>query len=226
MGKKMGAARNCMGGFKQTVSAELAAKDLVEGVVATGIVDLRSSMMSNNPKDYYPPEEAMEELVHWDNVESDIVFEGEDCSEESDGCKKKVEFGGYAKIFWGCNMTFSMKGKAVSKEVECGGKSSEVAGMKKNGIDELTSDSEDKMVSSGFEMFSRHQNLKMSAVDNGSSVDIQAGTILQRWRELEPKKRDAYEKLAKAEMMRREAEMEIYGIAKPPESPEFSLSSM
>merc|ERR1712224_951812 len=168
-----------------------------------------------------------EELVHWDNVASDIVFEGEDCSEEGDGCKKKVEFGGYAKIFWGCNITFSMKGKKVSKEVDCGGKSSEVAGMKKNGIDvDQTPDSEDKLASSCFEVFSRHENLKMSAVDNESSVDIQVGAISQRWRELEPKKRDAYEKLAKAETMRREAEMEIYGIAKPPDGPELSLSSM
>lgn len=223
--KKMGAARGCEGGFKQTVSAELAARDLAGAVVATGIVDLRSSMMSVDPKDFFPPQEAMEELARWD-AEGDLVFEGEDCSEEGGGCKKKVEFGGYAKVFWGCNITFSMKGKKVSKEVDCGGKSFEGAGMKKNGIDvDPTSLTEDKIVS-GFDVFSRHENLKMSAVDNGSSVDTETKTISQRWKEVEPNKRDAYDKLAKAETMRREAEMEIYGTAKPPNGPELSLSSM
>jgi hypothetical protein len=67
----------------------------------------------------------MEELVRWD-TEGELVFE--DCSDDS--CKKTLEFGGYAKLFWGCNITFTMKGKKVGKDVECGGKSFEGAGGK------------------------------------------------------------------------------------------------
>lgn len=128
--RKMSSIRECEGGFKQVVGAQLSPKELAETVVAAGIADLQSSMMQ--PNDYQQnllSEETMEELVRWD-TEGELVFEGEDCLEENGGCKKTLEFGGYAKVLWGCNITFSMNGKKVGKDVECGGKSFEGAGSK------------------------------------------------------------------------------------------------
>merc|ERR1719327_140754 len=132
--RKMYATRECEGGFKQTADVQLKAKDLVEDVVVNGILDMRSSMMAtdNQMNVIGPSKMDMEELSLWDDYDDnyDKMFEGENCLEDDGGCKKKIEFGGYAKVFWGCNVTFSFQGKKVSKEVECGGKTFEGAGAK------------------------------------------------------------------------------------------------
>lgn len=131
--KKKGFGRKCEGGFKKIAGVKTGARELAEDV-SSDITNMKSSIMPDD-KSMFVTEDAMEELISWDvdydyddeSDEHDDVFEGEDCSSD-EGCKKTVKFGGYAKLFWGCNITFSKKGKKLSKDVSCGGKSFEGIG--------------------------------------------------------------------------------------------------
>ena len=124
--KKKGVGKQCEGGIKQVKSFGVGAEELAEDA-SDNIRDMHSEMIDN--KGILVPDEAMEELISWDNIDLVDIFGEEDCS-EGKGCSKKVEFGGYVKAFWGCNITFSKKGKKMVKEVGCGFKSSEAMGKK------------------------------------------------------------------------------------------------
>lgn len=128
--KKKGAGRTCKGGVKQVRSVSIGPKDLAEDI-SDNIRDLHSDMMmfSSSGNNMFVPEESMVELINWDN---DNVIGGEDCSLEDDGkgCKKRMEFGGMAKVLWGCKIIFSKKGKQMSKEIDCGGSTVERMGKK------------------------------------------------------------------------------------------------
>lgn len=125
-----GFGRECEGCFKQVASFETSAEDLTKNL-ASGVSDMLTEMM---PKEegLRLTNDAMDEVASWDSNNGDIidVFEDGDCSEDL-GCKKTVKIGGYVKMFWDCNITFSKTddGK-MSKEVDCGGKSYE--GMGRN----------------------------------------------------------------------------------------------
>lgn len=120
-----GAGKECCGGVKQVKSFGVGAKDLAEEV-SSQIRDLHSDMVFS---DNLVPEDVLSELVSLDEIEPiDDIFGEEECSKE--GCKKKMEFGGYAKVFWGCNVTYSKEGLKMSKDVECGFKSFEGIGKK------------------------------------------------------------------------------------------------
>jgi len=127
---KMKAGRECQGGVKQSTHAGIGSLELAEGV-SVGIQDMYSNMVPEQTS-ILIPEETMTELMSWDDAESSglDVFGEEDCSEEGKPCKKKLEFGGYFKLFWGCNVTVSRKGMKMSKDVVCGGKSYEGMGKK------------------------------------------------------------------------------------------------
>lgn len=132
---KMGAGRECEGGFKTKVVLSMGAKELAEDV-STKIQDMHSGMMPDS-KRLLPPDGVMDELMFWDEDMDEYErlpsFDGLDCSEDGEGCKKTVEFGGYVKINWGCTITFQKKGKKFTKEVSCGGKSFEGVGKKNLG---------------------------------------------------------------------------------------------
>jgi len=127
---KMKAGRECEGGVKQSMHIGIGSLELAEGVSAE-IQDMYSNMVPEQTS-LLVPEETMVELMSWDDAESSglDVFGGEDCSVEGKPCKKKLEFGGYFKLFWGCNVTVSKEGKKMSKDVACGGKSYEGVGKK------------------------------------------------------------------------------------------------
>mmetsp|Transcript_8908 Transcript_8908/g.17239 ORF Transcript_8908/g.17239 Transcript_8908/m.17239 type:complete len:102 (+) Transcript_8908:26-331(+) len=93
--------------------------------------------MIPDQKSLLPSDDIMMELIGLDDME-DIMTDGEDSLE--DDFKKTVEFGGYFKLFWGCNVTFSKKGKKMSKDVVCGGKSVEGMGKKQDGGEMLATE--------------------------------------------------------------------------------------
>jgi len=137
---KMGAGRECEGGFKQKVSLGMDAQELAEDI-STKIQDMHSGMVPDS-KRLLPPDDVMAELMGWDDIDMDdeeeglFAFDEADCSEDGDGCEKTVEFGGYVKIMWGCSITFKKKGKKLIKNVACGGKSFEGVGKKNLGNDD------------------------------------------------------------------------------------------
>jgi hypothetical protein len=128
---KMQAGRECEGGAKQVMSASVGSLDLAKGVLDE-IQDMHSNMVPDQTS-LLIPEETMTELMSWDDDSSGFdVFYGEDCFEEDKPCKKKLEFGGYFKLFWGCNITLSMAGLKLSKDVACDSKSYEGMGKKED----------------------------------------------------------------------------------------------
>jgi len=113
---KKGFGRKCEGGVKKTMEVSMGADDLADDLaseIARMLVDMMPTKGGLRPTD-----DTMSELASWD-----------DCSEGGD-CHKTVQFGGFAKLFWGCNMTFSKEGGTFSKEIDCGGKSFEGMGEK------------------------------------------------------------------------------------------------
>uniref|UniRef100_A0A6T9YFR0 Uncharacterized protein n=1 Tax=Pseudo-nitzschia arenysensis TaxID=697910 RepID=A0A6T9YFR0_9STRA len=123
--KTKGAGKGCEGGFNQVQSFGVGAKDIAKDV-SEQIRDLNSDVVFSGN---LVPEDVLSELMSLDEMEQvDEIFGDEDCSEE--GCKKKMEFGGYAKVFWGCNVTYSKEGLKMSKEAACGFKSFEGMGKK------------------------------------------------------------------------------------------------
>jgi len=130
---KMKADRECEGGVKVSMHVGIGALDLAESV-STEIRDMQSNMVPD-PTTLLLPEETMAELMSYDDttLSSGLdVFGGEECSEEGKPCKKELQFGGYFKLFWGCNVTFSKEGMKMSKDVTCGGKSYEGLGKKED----------------------------------------------------------------------------------------------
>jgi len=122
--RKKGVGKECEGGVKKKMSVGIGAQDLAEDI-ANEVEDMQKNMMPDQ-KSLIPTDDIMMELLGLDN--DIMMMDGEDCTE--DGCSKTVEFGGYFKLFWGCNVTFSKKGLKMSKDVVCGGKSFEGMGKK------------------------------------------------------------------------------------------------
>jgi len=140
---KMKAGRECEGGVKLSMHVGIDSLDLAESV-STELRDMHADMVPDQTS-LHIPEKTMAELMSYDDTLSSglDVFGGEDCSEEDKPCKKELQFGGYFKLFWGCNVTLSKEGMKMSKDVTCGGKSYEGIGKKEDmmalgltGIDE------------------------------------------------------------------------------------------
>lgn len=113
---KKGFGRECEGGVKKVLDVSMGADDLADNL-ASEIGRMLADMMPTQ-RGLRPNDDTMAELASWD-----------DCSEDGD-CHKTIEFGGFAKLFWGCNMTFTKEGDKFSREVDCGGKSFEGMGKK------------------------------------------------------------------------------------------------
>merc|ERR1712078_643569 len=219
--RKMYATRECEGGFKQTADVQHKAKDLVEDVVVNGILDMRSSMMAtdNQMNVIGPSKMDMEELSLWDDYDDnyDKMFEGEDRLEDGGGCKKNIEFGGYAKVFWGCNVTFSFQGAGAKPKFEGYDMDGLAEEAQKKKIDLVM---EKKIHSakprSAYSIFYQKEKAKMIAKgeillgDHTSMEDY--AVIKQRWEDLKLEKREAYEKLAEADKMRASAESVLYDL--------------
>mmetsp|Transcript_13993 Transcript_13993/g.15714 ORF Transcript_13993/g.15714 Transcript_13993/m.15714 type:complete len:323 (-) Transcript_13993:204-1172(-) len=130
---KMKADRECEGGVKVSMHVGIGAQDLAESV-STELRDMQSNMVPD-PTSLLLPEETMAELMSYDDTLSSglDVFGGEECSEEGNKtCQKELQFGGYFKLFWGCNVTLSKEGRNMRKDVTCGGKSYEGLGKKED----------------------------------------------------------------------------------------------
>ena len=123
--KTKGAGRGCEGGVKQVMRFGIGAKELAEDD-SDKVRDLHSEMILPAEKDILVPDDVLSEWMSLDEI--DDIFGDEDCSDE--GCKKVMEFGGYVKAFWGCNVTFSKDGLKMSKDFTCGFKSFEGMGKK------------------------------------------------------------------------------------------------
>merc|ERR550514_1473364 len=108
------------------MSVNVTSQELVEDL-SDEIQGVRSKMVPAHDS-IVVPEEIMAELIRWDEDDDIAIFEGELCSEEGEGCNKKVEFGGMQKLFWGCNITVSKEGTKMSKNVTFGFKFFDVMG--------------------------------------------------------------------------------------------------
>mmetsp|Transcript_18850 Transcript_18850/g.41005 ORF Transcript_18850/g.41005 Transcript_18850/m.41005 type:complete len:220 (-) Transcript_18850:147-806(-) len=133
--RKKGVGKICEGGVKKMTHVAIGAQELAEDI-ASEVEDMQKNMIPDQ-KSLLPSDDIMMELIGLDDME-DIMTDGEDSLE--DDFKKTVEFGGYFKLFWGCNVTFSKKGKKMSKDVVCGGKSVEGMGKKQDGGEMLATE--------------------------------------------------------------------------------------
>lgn len=132
-GGKKGSYKECEGGVKKTMGIGIPAGELADDI-AIEVEDMHKSMIPDH-KSLLPTDETMIELIGLDDMDGTMTND-EDCSSE-EGCTKTVEFGGYFKLFWGCNVTFTKKGKKISKDIACGGKSFQGMGKKQDVDDKL-----------------------------------------------------------------------------------------
>mmetsp|Transcript_19498 Transcript_19498/g.54377 ORF Transcript_19498/g.54377 Transcript_19498/m.54377 type:complete len:214 (+) Transcript_19498:289-930(+) len=124
--EKKGDCKECEGGVKKTVGIGVRAQEVAEDI-AIEVEDMHTSMLPDH-KSLLPSDDTMMELIALDDI--DAIF-------TSDEGTKTVTFGGYFKLFWGCNVTFTKKGKKMSKDIACGGKSFQGMGKKQDANDKL-----------------------------------------------------------------------------------------
>merc|ERR1712194_549432 len=120
-------SKECEGGIKKDVRVRLGAEDLAQDI-STEIRHIHANSVISAPKSLLIPDDTMQELRSWDEAAAVVT----DLDDFVDGveCGKKVEFGGYANLFWGCTITFRKKGTHLSKEFGCGFKGSQRMGKK------------------------------------------------------------------------------------------------
>ena len=122
--------KECEGGMKKTTSIGIRTNELVEDI-ATEMNELFQSMMPDE-KSLLPSDETMVELMNLEDEELLLLTdEGKgEVYDPSSTMTRTVSFGGYFKLFWGCNITFTKEGRKMSKNIECGAKSLEGVGKK------------------------------------------------------------------------------------------------
>jgi hypothetical protein len=129
---KKGADKVCEGGMKKTMSIGIGTNEVVEDI-ATEMNEMYQSMMPNE-KSLLPSDETMMELMNLEDEELLLLSltseDGEGDDDPSSTMTKTVSFGGYFKVFWGCNVTFTKEGMKMSKNIDCGAKSFEGMGKK------------------------------------------------------------------------------------------------
>jgi hypothetical protein len=118
MGKGVG--KNCTGGMKQEFHAGSKAEEIANDVAS----ELHEQLSKFLPsvENLHPQGEEMEAMMAFDD-------EAQLAGMEVD-VEKVVEFGGFAKIEWGCKVTYAKKRGKFSKTVECGAKSEDGMGKK------------------------------------------------------------------------------------------------
>lgn len=112
MGKK------CEGGMVMEFTASAKPMEILNEIT-NGIHDHLKHNFLPDADDLYPTEIA-------DGIEEAVLDQGQDGVDFS----KTFEFGGMAKIEWGCNVTYEMRGGKFSKHSKCGFKGSAGAGTK------------------------------------------------------------------------------------------------
>jgi hypothetical protein len=127
---KKDAGKECEGGMKKTMSIGIGTNELVEDI-ATEMNEMYQSMMPDE-KSLLPSDETMMELMNLEDEELLLLtVEGKGKGDDpTSTMTKTVSFGGYLKVFWGCNVTFTKEGMKMSKNIECGAKSLEGVGKK------------------------------------------------------------------------------------------------
>jgi len=105
----------CLGGQKFGGGAKTNAKELVESV-AYGLHEHLNEGYLPIKEDFKPSEKEMQQIMEMEDELSSI----------EEGKEKAVEFGGFVKVFWGCNATVSRE----SKEVTCRVKAFQGTGRK------------------------------------------------------------------------------------------------
>jgi hypothetical protein len=131
--KKKGVGKECEGGMKKTMSIGIRTNELVEDI-ATEMKELFQSMIPDEKNSLLPSDETMVELMNLEEEELLLLLtdegKGEVYDPSSTTMTRTVSFGGYFKLFWGCNVTFTKEGRKMSKNIECGAKSLEGVGKK------------------------------------------------------------------------------------------------
>jgi len=116
-----------VGGYKAEFTPDSVADDIVFEA-AVGLEDQIESFLVPNANDLLPDEDAMEAMMAFDDQEALDAL--------PDGFEETVKFGGYARMSWGCKVTFAKKDGKFSKVTECGGKGVKAMG-KAPGEDEI-----------------------------------------------------------------------------------------
>jgi hypothetical protein len=110
--------KECEGGMAMEFTASAKSMDILKEI-AHGIHDHLKHNFLPDADDLLPTDDGMEEAM----VGVDEGQQGVDFS-------KTFEFGGMAKVEWGCNVTYEMRGRKFSKRSKCGFKGSAGAGTK------------------------------------------------------------------------------------------------
>jgi len=113
--------KRCVGGQKFGGKAKTKATELVQSV-ADGLHEHLHEGYLPTKGEFTPSEEEMQQIMEMEDGLLSI----------EEGKEKDVEFGGFVKVFWGCNATFSMEDGTASKVVGCGMKSFQRTGKKDN----------------------------------------------------------------------------------------------
>ena len=110
--------KQCEGGMVMEFTASAKPMDILHEITH-GIHDHLKHNFLPDADDLLPTD--------YDGIEEPMVDE----TEQGVDFSKTFEFGGLAKVEWGCNVTSEMKGGKFSKRSKCGFKGSSGAGSKK-----------------------------------------------------------------------------------------------
>jgi hypothetical protein len=110
-----GAGKACRGGISAEFSMECTPEEFVSEV-AHGLEEQVRSIAIMNADDLM--------------LDMNQVMDADDEMLMTEGAEKTFEFGGYAKVEWGCNVTYAMTKGKLSKTSRCGFRSEEGKGMK------------------------------------------------------------------------------------------------
>mmetsp|Transcript_6674 Transcript_6674/g.10423 ORF Transcript_6674/g.10423 Transcript_6674/m.10423 type:complete len:210 (-) Transcript_6674:508-1137(-) len=110
--KKEGGGKKCEAGMKKKISVGLGAEEIASD--AASEMEGLYKMLMPDQDSLLPMDETMLELMEMDDI---------DVEEMEKGASKTVEFGGFLKAFWGCNVTYSKDSLfKVSETIQCGAK--------------------------------------------------------------------------------------------------------
>ena len=124
-----GGIKRCQGSVKSKFHAEATA-DCVAHEIAEGLREQLPEAVIPDTDDMLPPDDIMQAMQSFDETEMVGDYE--------EGFSKTFEFGGTAKLEWGCKVIFSKEDGEFQKNVECG-----FTGKKKMG---MAGDSSEDMV--------------------------------------------------------------------------------
>jgi hypothetical protein len=116
-------SQECEGGMKMEFSASCKPMDIINEITE-GIHDHLKHNFMPDAEDLHPSEDVMQEMMAQEMMALALAGEDEEFS-------KTIEFGGMAKMEWGCKVKYEKKKGKFTKTADCGFKGRAGAGKKK-----------------------------------------------------------------------------------------------